>query len=103
MVSQDRRGQSIKNLTLSAADRATLLAAYKSKGESFNRTTPPDHTDLNRQHDVYQGLFAAIGQVNSGADAAKVTQDIDAAHSSGTITDDERDELKAELDRRMAP
>lgn len=94
-------GQSIKGLTLSAADRATLLAAYKSKGESFTKTPQPDATDLNRQHEPAQAFHQEIAAGLNRTQGADLLNRMDAARTAGEITDAEFDELKTRLNEEL--
>jgi hypothetical protein len=99
-------GPQISKSGLDATGLATLREFYKVRERELNNpetqdSSPPDSTDLNRQHEPAQAFHQEIAAGLNRTQGADLLNRMDAARKSGEITEAEFTELKTRLNGEL--
>jgi len=94
-------GQQLGKSGLSATDLAVLRDYYGVRSKELTATPKPDATDLTPHNDIYTATLQEIGQVTSSQQAAQLALKIAGYLNGGELTQDQADELTAQLAKEM--
>jgi len=74
---------------------------YGVRSKELTATPKPDATDLTPHNDIYTATLQEIGQVTSSQQAAQLALKIAGYLNGGELTQDQADELTAQLAKEM--